>query len=398
MEFRDIHNKGARYKYALGKLEEASVLPHNKELVLKFDQFEQVVGKKLETRRKTMNLLRRFAGWFGSKKFEDVSREDLQQLFQDTILKEKMSPATLNDYRKVIKKFYKWLLGDNDQYPRVVSWIKIHTLTCKVTPSDMISEDELKRMIDAADHPRDKALIATLFNSQARISEFLNLRIGNIEFNGDGAFLSVPQEKGQQDVSYRRVFIDFAVPYLASWLQLHPRKEDPEAFVWVHYGARSHDELMTYSAVRMLLIRIGARAGVKKPLKPHNFRHSGNTYLAGLGVNPQTLAMRNGHNSLKMAMIYTHLGAGDDRNAILRAKGLKKEEKVTQLLVRKCAKCKSDNPPTATRCDTCGCDLNTTENVMMSQMQNTIVSQDERIKNLEQMIQSMAQGRVVNQS
>lgn len=402
MEYRDIHDRAAKCEHARKNVEACDgIIQENRETILKFDAYEGAFGKKFGTRQKSLIVLLNFARWFEKTPFKEVSREQMQEVFSNRVntLQVRgghiLSPATVMDYRKVIKKFYRWLLGDNEEYPRSVSWIKVKSIKCKVTSSDVITEDELKRMIDVAKHPRDKAFIATLFNAHCRIEEFLNIRLGDVKFDADGAFLSIPQKKGQEDVSYRTVFIDFAVPYLAAWMQMHPKKEDMAAFLWVNYGSKHYEELMGYSAANMLVKTTGRHAGVKRRLNLHNMRHSGNTYLASIGVSPQALATRNGHSSLDMAMVYTHLGAGADKDLIMRAKGLRKEEKITRLVVRKCAKCKSDNPPTATRCDTCGCDLSIREEQITQQLQAKVNTQDERIKNLEEMIQSMAQGRVV---
>jgi integrase len=41
----------------------------------------------------------------------------------------------------------------------------------------LLTEQEIKRIIDAADHPRDKAFVAVLSESGCRISEVCTLRI-----------------------------------------------------------------------------------------------------------------------------------------------------------------------------------------------------------------------------
>ena len=78
----------------------------------------------------------------------------------------------------------------------------------------------------------------------------------------------------------RRVRIIFSSPYLATWLETHPFRDNPESFVWVGIGTVGRNVPMRYDAIRMHLKRIATRAGIKKRIHPHLFRHSRSTHLA----------------------------------------------------------------------------------------------------------------------
>ena len=62
----------------------------------------------------------------------------------------------------------------------------------------------------------------------------------------------------------RRVQIIFAVPYLSSWLAIHPGRHNPEALAWVAIGARKQDQPMKYESYRMLLKHAAQKAGLKE--------------------------------------------------------------------------------------------------------------------------------------
>ncbi|MDP2767143.1 MAG: tyrosine-type recombinase/integrase [Candidatus Methanoperedens sp.] len=98
-------------------------------------------------------------------------------------------------------------------------------------PEDMLSEEEIEKMINACEHPRDRALVASLYESGARISELGNLKIKHVKFDQYEAVLMVDGKTGM-----RRVKIIFSSPYLATWLENHPFRQNPEAFVWVGIG------------------------------------------------------------------------------------------------------------------------------------------------------------------
>jgi len=86
-------------------------------------------------------------------------------------------------------------------------------------PEELLTEEEIKRMIEVANHPRDKAIIAVLYDTGTRIGEMGSLKIKHIVFDQYGAILTVNGKTGM-----RRVRIIFSVPYLASWLDIHPQK------------------------------------------------------------------------------------------------------------------------------------------------------------------------------
>ncbi len=96
--------------------------------------------------------------------------------------------------------------------------------------------------------PRDRALVASLYESGARISELSNLKIKHVKFDQYGAVLMVDGKTGM-----RRVRIIFSSPYLATWLENHPFRANPEAFVWVGIGTVGRNEPMVYGAIRMHL-------------------------------------------------------------------------------------------------------------------------------------------------
>ena len=60
------------------------------------------------------------------------------------------SAWTKHDYKVCLKRFYKWLKGNDEVYPDEVKWIKT-TLKRNQTllPDDLLTEEEVKRVVDA---------------------------------------------------------------------------------------------------------------------------------------------------------------------------------------------------------------------------------------------------------
>jgi len=229
----------------------------------------------------------------------------------------KRAEITKQDYKKLIRKFFKWMdRGD------LVDRIKISRKDSRKFPEDMLSEEEIEKMINACEHPRDKALISSLYERGARISEIGNLKIKHVKFDQYGAVLIVDGKTGM-----RRVRIIFSSPYLATWLENHPFRDNPEAFGWVGIGTVGRNVPLQYGAIRMHFKRIAVKAGIKKRIHPHLFRHSRSTHLAKHFTEAQMKQYLGWVQGSSMAAIYVHLSGRDVDDALLKMHGIVTDEK-----------------------------------------------------------------------
>jgi integrase len=252
------------------------------------------------------------------------------------------------DYRVIVKRFYKWLKGNDEEYPEEVRWIKT-TLREKdrVLPQDLLTEDEIKRLVDAADNPRDRAFIMTLYESGGRVGEVGSMRIRDVAFRKDYASVTLRGKTGT-----RRVPIVAAVPYLTLWIDHHPRKSDPDAPLWPKF---SDGRPMTYPALAKVLKVAAERAGLKKRVTPHKLRHSRATFLASRLTEAQLCALFGWKQGSDMPSTYVHLSGRDLDDAILGVYGLRRKEKEgrAELTPKNCPRCGQPNPATSRFCRYC---------------------------------------------
>jgi integrase/recombinase XerD len=254
--------------------------------------------------------------------------------------------STKRDYKILIRKFFRWMNKDD-----VIAWMKIPTRNdTRKLPEDMLSEEEIEKMINACEHPRDKAMVACLYESGTRISELGDMKIKHVKFDQYGAALMVDGKTGM-----RRVRIIFSSPYLATWLDNHPFRQNPEAFVWVGIGTVGRNVPLQYGAIRMHLKRIAEKAGIKKRIHPHLFRHSRSTHLAKHLTEAQMKQYLEWVQGSDMAAIYVHLSGRDVDNALLRMHGIVTEDtKDVQMSPKQCTRCSTMNSPTTKFCSKCG--------------------------------------------
>lgn len=119
---------------------------------------------------KYLYTLRRISEMLG-KPFEEATIEDIKDLVY-RVERSGYSPWTKKDYKVALKRFYRWLKGNDEEYPPEVKWIKT-TLKAKdeLLPEDLVIEEGVMRLVEAVHNPRDRVFIITLYESGARIGE-----------------------------------------------------------------------------------------------------------------------------------------------------------------------------------------------------------------------------------
>lgn len=228
------------------------------------------VGKYLSDLKKASELL--------EKRFEEADEQDIRRIVSIFEGNEKYSPWSKRDFKVAIRKFYTWLRGTKE-YPPEVAWMKVHTkIRNAKTHEDMLTEEEVKKLIEHARTVQERAIISTLYESGCRIGELIYIKINQVKFDDYGAQLCVTGKTG-----FRRVRVVSCVPYIVEWINKHPFKDDPKAYLWLNRKL----EPFYYTGFSQMLYRIAKRAGIKKRVNPHNFRHSRATYLANFLTEAQ---------------------------------------------------------------------------------------------------------------
>ncbi|MBI3190521.1 tyrosine-type recombinase/integrase [archaeon] len=346
----DFHNNEQHLKSALKRIETFKTSERNKKTILKFSDYLFSEGLSKARIIKYISHLKKISELI-KKDFEEAGREDIERIFR-TIETSDLSDWTKKDYRVICKRFYKWLRKEDD-YPPEVRWLKATMRNNKhKLPDDMLTQDEIIKMVDAADHPRDKALVFCLYESGCRIGEIATLRLRNIESDEYGAIIHVTGKTGD-----RRVRLIAASPSLWSWVNVHPYKDDPDAFLWLGIGTKNKNKMMSYSSIVMMLKNLGQKAGIKKKIHPHLFRHSRATELANKLTEAQLKEMFGWTQSSSQAATYVHLSGRDVDNALLNVYGIKKDEtekEKSKLKPKVCIRCRMQNPVTVDFCGRCG--------------------------------------------
>jgi len=234
-------------------------------------------------------------------------------------------------------------------------------LTVKITKQDTMRVThksqlplitEIKKMLDYA-NTRDRAIIAVLFETGIRVGELVNIKLRDVRINEKYVEISITQSKTEP----RTVYLVHMWPYLKDWLQIHPLRDNKNAYLFVSRTGKQ----MRIEHVDIRLYYISERATGKK-YSAHLFRHLRATILMAKKFPIVQLKKLLGWTiDSNMPSRYIHLIDEDVENAVLDFYGIKKIEKKDEeeILLTNCPRCGAKNPLNAVYCSQCGFVLKT---------------------------------------
>ena len=217
------------------------------------------------------------------KPYREIDADDIRRL--GLAMAQDLAPSSQRVIKTWIARFLAWVHGMEDGYPECVrAWKSRRNNKARNREADKLPKaiplDLLKKMIETAGNDRDRAFFATLFESGARIQEFLNVRIKDINPISEKKWMMKipfdPARPGEGLKTGERVVPLYeCIPLLREWFACHPRRTDPEAALWLSKlgGQLSYDGAK--KIVRTSLNRL-LRQGEKIPsgVSPHSFRHA----------------------------------------------------------------------------------------------------------------------------
>jgi integrase/recombinase XerD len=349
----DIHDFKTRLEKTEKRISCAAFSERNKKIIS--DYKRQLFIKELSIARidKHLSILK-ITGEKLNKDFDCLDKEDVFS-FLEWIQRRDIEDWTKYTYKQIFKMFLKYM-GKND----LANLITIKNVKNKIP--DIFTREEVLKMIDCAMHPMDKALIAALYESGCRIGELATLLIKDIHFDDYGAILIVDGKTGM-----RRVRVIFSSPYLGAWLDAHPKKLDPNAPFWIRLGVNGRTNglegttclQLLYPAITMRIKRIARRAGIRKRVYNHLFRHTSATEKSGILTDSMMDEYFGWIQGSRMTRVYVHRSGKNLDDVLLKAHGIIKDNTPPDkdLAPIQCPRCSTVNGTTGKFCYKCGAAL-----------------------------------------
>jgi site-specific recombinase XerD len=247
---------------------------------------------------------------------EEISEQQVRDYFLYCKNAAGWSASTMRIAYSGIKFFYTTTL------PMEWETIKLLKIKRLSTPPTVLSVDEVRLILKTARTPQAKAFLATVYSCGLRLSEALNLEVGDID--KERMTVRVRDGKGAKERVVPLPKSTYAL--LRAYWPTHgnPRLVFP-ALGRRHDGGRTAQKPMARSSVQGALRRILKQLPkIRKHATIHTLRHSYATHLIEAGVNLRIVQQYLGHASLVNTMIYLHvsdLGNDDAAGRINRLMG-----------------------------------------------------------------------------
>lgn len=225
-----------------------------------------------------------------------------------------LSETTVRTYSTTANFFLAWL----EQHGAAA--VRAKPPPRRRTVVDVLTRDEMRRLEDAAWHPRDKLLIRIMADTGVRLGEALALRETDLREPSRREFmLAVGGKTGER-------LVPLPTP-VARRLREYIRSGRPPGYhgTLVFVGLHAVDEeyrIPGRTTIARMLRDAGARAGIEKRVHAHLLRHSAITHMLRGGMNPILVAEYAGHASLEMIRsTYSHLDRADLYREAMRILG-----------------------------------------------------------------------------
>jgi predicted transcriptional regulator len=167
--------------------------------------------------------------------------------------------------------------------------------------------------------------------------------------------------------------------------------DNPSAPLWVSIGTSHRNTPLNYTTINALLRKLAEKAGVKKRVNPHTFRHSRATHLATHLTEAQMKEYFGWTQGSDMASVYVHLSGRDVDKALLQIYGITKEKEskdTSELKPKKCSRCSESNSATGKFCVKCGMPLSLESAIELDSKRDkwdkimTVLTKDEDVQKL----------------
>jgi site-specific recombinase XerD len=221
---------------------------------------------------------------------DKISTDKVHDYLAYLLIERKVAVGTYHAIITGLRFFYTVTLKFDKEKVPIPSVKKVTRLP------EVLCIEEVERLFNAADYPKQRTLLMTVYSAGLRVSEAVNLKVTDIQ--SDRMSLRVNQGKGGKG-RYTLLSERLLQELRAYWKIKHPP-------VWLFPG-RSLHKPMTTRIAQYYYEKAAEKAGIKKLGGIHTLRHCFATHLLESGVDIRTIQILMGHSSILSTVCYLQL-------------------------------------------------------------------------------------------
>lgn len=279
-------------------------------------QLERSLSKNsLEAYADDVKKLENYSSLFLNNQTPDKFSFKQLQNFVEWIATMGFSATTQSRVVSGIKTFYKFLVLENDVQQNPAELLETPKIARKLPVYLSVEEiDNMLSYIDrsTAEGERNFSMLETLYSCGLRVSELTNLKITDLHLN-DHYVKVVGKGNKERLVPIGKNAAKLIKTYISSIRSQVQTKKGAEDVLYLNRRGAALSRVMVFYIIKDL----AKKAGIKKVLSPHSFRHSFATHLVEGGADLRAVQEMLGHESITTTEIYTHLDRQFLRDNIL---------------------------------------------------------------------------------
>lgn len=225
------------------------------------------------------------------------------------------SESSIARILSTLRSFYKFLV--REEICRKNPWVQVSNPKKPIKMLEVLSIDEVERFLDSIPSStklelRDKAMFELIYSCGLRVSELINLRLQDIDFDEELIRFIGKGDKERITPVGRNGLL-----YLKKYIRTSRYKIEQELksdYVFLNkYGNK-----ITRQGFWKILKKYARRINLDKNIYPHIFRHSFATHMIQKGADLKTVQELLGHSSISTTEIYTTLNKSHIKEAYFK--------------------------------------------------------------------------------
>ena len=236
-------------------------------------------------------------------KIEDISKSDIEE-YLEYLNKNNYTTTSLARKLTAIKNFHKFLYATHKVK-------EDHSLTIdrpklRKTLPNVLTVEEVDKLLDINtvtpfDY-RNKAMLELLYGTGLRISEMLDLKLGDIDFE-NCIVRCFGKGSKERIVPIGEYIIDSLTSYLNNGRNYLLNKKKVSDYLFLNKNGSRISRFSFFKIIKKLL----REKDIKKDISPHSLRHSFATHMLENGADLRSIQELLGHSDIATTRIYTHI-------------------------------------------------------------------------------------------
>lgn len=221
--------------------------------------------------------------------------------FLEYLYDENYEKKTIARHISSLRSFFKYLLKENIIKENPMILISNPKLDKKL-PKYLYYE-QIEQILSIPDRStplgmRDLTILELLYSTGVRVSELVNIKIEDIDFN-ERTIKILGKGNKERIVLYSKVLSNYLKDYLEKRNTFNPN----HSYLFINkFGNK-----LTDRGVRLIIDNILKKGMVDFHISPHMIRHTFATHLLDNGADLKCVQELLGHKNLSTTQIYTHI-------------------------------------------------------------------------------------------